>query len=119
MSTEDYLLPILEFSMPNAKNDVNKSAEIRAILEKNPKAKARDVISSLAEKGIRVSYNLVYLAKAKRGAKRRKQRRQKAVASANSAGIANPVQLILRVKGLADEAGGIRNLKQLVDVLAD
>jgi len=103
--------------MPRRKT--NKSAAIREFLISNPKTPTKDVISALAQKGIKVSHNLVYLTKAKMGARKRKQKRQKAVASANSAGIANPVQLILKVRSLADEAGGIRNLKQLVDVLAE
>ena len=31
----------------------------------------------------------------------------------------NPVELVLRVKDLAREVGGIKNLKLLVDLLAD
>jgi len=34
-------------------------------------------------------------------------------------GAANPVELVLRVKDMAREVGGIRNLKQLVDLLAE
>ena len=33
--------------------------------------------------------------------------------------VKNPVELVMRVKQLAREVGGIRNLKQLVDLLAD
>ena len=31
----------------------------------------------------------------------------------------NPVEVVLRVKDLAREVGGIQNLKQLVDLLAE
>jgi hypothetical protein len=31
----------------------------------------------------------------------------------------NPVELVLRVKDLAREVGGIKHLKQLVDLLAE
>lgn len=101
------------------KSGVNKSSEIRAILEKNPKTPAKEIVATLSAKGIKVSQNLIYLIKAKTGAKRRKAKRQKAVAAGKSAGMTNPVQLVLRVRSLATEAGGIRNLKQLVDVLAE
>jgi hypothetical protein len=35
------------------------------------------------------------------------------------AGVSNPVDLILKVRSLAEAAGGIRKLKQLVDALAE
>lgn len=105
--------------MAKGKNGVNKSAEIRAILEKNPKTPAKEITASLAGKGIKVSQNLIYFIKAKMGAKRRKAKRLKAAAAGKNAGMANPVQLVLKVRSLAAEAGGIRNLKQLVDVLAE
>src|SRR5438309_8858244 len=96
-----------------------KSAHVRELLEQNPKTPIREIIDTLAQKGIKVSYNLVYGIKAKMGAKRRKLKRQKAVASANSAGIANAADLVLKVRSLANEAGGMRNLKQLVEVLGE
>ena len=105
--------------MPKPKGDVNKSAEIRAILEKNPKTPTKDVVDSLAQRGIKISGNLVYLVKAKMGAKRRKVKRQHVMAAGRATGNNNPVELILKVRRLADEAGGIRSLKKLVDVLAE
>lgn len=105
--------------MPRAKGDINKSAEIRAILDKNPKTKIKEVMETLAQRGIKVSYNLVYGIKARKGAKRRKMKRQQAVASAKAAGVVNPVELILEVRSLAGKAGGIRKFKELVDALAE
>lgn len=104
--------------MAKQKADVNKSAEIQAILDKNPKASAKDIVSSLAEKGIKVSETYAYAMKAKGKAKKRKEKREKAVAASTSAGIANPVELIKDVRKLADRAGGIRHLKELVEILA-
>lgn len=101
------------------KNGVNKSAEIRAILDKDPKTPAKEIVAALSAKGIKVSQNLIYFIKAKMGARRRKARRQKAVATARSGGGSDPVQLVLKVRELAAQAGGIRNLKKLVDVLAE
>ena len=63
--------------------------------------------------------NLVYALKTKARARHRKQKRQQAVQAGRNAGMANPVALVLRVRQLAVEAGGIKHLKQLVDVLAE
>lgn len=105
--------------MAKKKSDVNKSAAIREILGKNPKTSVSEVVATLAGQGIKVSNNLVYLIKSKMGARRRKMKRQKAVAMSNSAGIANPVDLIRGVRVLAEKAGGIRKLKELVEILAE
>jgi hypothetical protein len=40
-------------------------------------------------------------------------------APGNSAGVADPVGLVRDVKALAERAGGLRKLKQLVDILAE
>ena len=57
--------------------------------------------------------------KSKMKAKKRMAKRQKAVALSNNTGIANPVDLIRDVKKLAERAGGLRTLKELVDVLVE
>lgn len=109
--------------MPNVKKgEVNKSAEVRAILEKNPKTPVKEVISTLKAKGIKVSYNLAYTIKAKMHHKKQKIKRQKAIATSQHVGhngSTNPVALILEVRQLAAKAGGIKGLKQLVDILAE
>ena len=53
------------------------------------------------------------------GQKRRRQKRELVKATSQKTEYGNPVELSLRVKKLATEAGGIKNLKQLVDALAD
>jgi hypothetical protein len=40
-------------------------------------------------------------------------------ASTRQTASANPVEVILRVKDLARDVGGIKNFKMLVDLLAD
>jgi hypothetical protein len=95
---------------------VNKSAAIRDMITQNPKAKASEIISLLADKGIKVRPHLVYLVKGKMRRIKRRQRRERAMATV---GNGNAVELILKVKGLAREAGGIGTLKQLVDALAE
>lgn len=98
---------------------VNKSAAVREILATNFDTPVRDIVSTLAGRGIQVHPNLVYLIKSKAKANRRKQKREKALENSKQLGIANPVDLILEVRRVAEKAGGLRHLKQLVDVLAE
>ena len=98
---------------------VNKSAEVRAILARDSHTPVRDIVANLAQRGIKIHPNLVYLIKSKARAGRRKQKRQKALENSKSLGIADPVELILEARRLAEKAGGMRHLKQLVDVLAE
>jgi hypothetical protein len=98
---------------------VNKSAAVREILAKNFHTPVREIVSTLEQRGIRIHPNLVYLIKSKAKATRRKQRRQKALENSKDLGIANPVELVLEVRRVAQKAGGMRHLKQLVDVLAE
>jgi hypothetical protein len=98
---------------------VNKSAAVREILAKQPHTPVKEIVSTLAARGIPIQPNLVYLIKSKAKANRRKQKREKALANSKELGVANPVELILEVRKLAVKAGGMRHLKQLVDVLAE
>jgi len=92
-----------------------KSAAIRELLAQNPKMPVKEVVSTLAVRGLKVNPNLVYGLKTKKKAKHRKQ----GVQVGRNSGKANPVQLVLKVKQLATEAGGMSHLKQLVDVLVE
>jgi hypothetical protein len=96
-----------------------KSAAVRALLAQSPQASVKDIVSSLAGRGISVNPNLVYLIKGKLKAQQRRQKRHRAVEAGRSAGLADPVELVRRVKELATAAGGIHYLKQLIDVLAE
>jgi hypothetical protein len=98
---------------------VNKSQEIRDALKLNPKAKSSEIVAALAAKGIKIANSLVYMVKSQMKHKQRRQKRELAASTSKALGIANPVDLILKVKGLAADAGGIRKLKQLVDVMAE
>ena len=98
---------------------VNKSVAVREILEKNPKTPVSEVVSTLAAQGIKISGNYVYMLKSKMKAKKRVEKRQKAMAVSAKTEIANPLDLIREVKQLAARAGGLRALKELVDVLAE
>jgi hypothetical protein len=100
-------------------SEVNKSDAVRATLDKNPKTPVKEVVSGLAAQGIKISGNYVYMLKSKMKAKERVEKRQKAMAVTAGAEVANPLDLIREVKQLAARAGGLRALKELVDVLAE
>jgi len=97
-------------------NGVNKSQAIRDALSENPKAGSKEIVARLAEKGIKVSSTLVYYIKSRA---RKVKRQQKRVAAASMIRTGSAVEVVLRVKTLAREVGGIKQLKQLVDVLAE
>jgi hypothetical protein len=105
--------------MPRRKNQngaVNKSAAIRELLNQNAKTPVKEIMATLAQKGIKVQPSLVYFLKAKMKRQKRRQIRERV---AQTTGNGNPVDLILKVKGLAAQAGGMGKLKQLVEVLAE
>jgi hypothetical protein len=62
---------------------------------------------------------MVYYVRSKLGQARRKEKRARVAESSGKMAVSNPVELVLRVKDLATEVGGIHNLKQLVDLLAE
>jgi hypothetical protein len=97
---------------------VNKSEAIREALAQHPQAQTKEVVALLAEKGIKVQPSLVYLIRSKQRQRRRQKRERVAQTSAKT-GSVDPVELVRKVKGLAQDAGGIRNLKKLVDILAE
>jgi hypothetical protein len=96
-----------------------KSRAVREALAQNPRMKVREIVSKLAGQGIEVSANHVYLIKSKRRAKHRRHQRQQAEQAGRNAGMANPVTLVLKVRQLSVEAGGMKHLKQLIDVLSE
>ena len=63
--------------------------------------------------------SLIYFVKSKANQKKRKARRALAEETSRQAGAINPLELIIRVKDLARELGGMKSLKQLVDLLAE
>lgn len=99
--------------MAKAEKKVNKSQAIREVLAADPKADYKTVIARAAEKGAKVSQTMVYYVRSKLGQAARKAKRDQATSSRS------PVELVARVKKLASEVGGMKQLKQLVDLLAD
>jgi hypothetical protein len=96
-----------------------KADAIREILKSDPNTPTRMVVDQLAEKGIKVHPNHVYLVKSKMKQRKRRQKREKVAATTRSTGIPNPAVAVTKVKTLALELGGLKNLKQLVDVLSE
>jgi hypothetical protein len=107
--------------------EVNKSAEIRALLKANPKITAKEVADTLALRGIRISPNLFYFIKGRmKGSKVRRRKRRQNVANimATSGATAKPTSgdvlvTIKKIKGLAAEVGGLRRLRALVEALSE
>lgn len=95
-----------------------KADAIREHLRQNPRARVKEVTAALAAKGIKVSDNHVYMIKSKSKARKRKANRVAATATAARSGISNPAEAVMQVRRLAHDLGGLRNLKQLVDVLS-
>ncbi|HEV3446517.1 MAG TPA: hypothetical protein VG099_17875 [Gemmataceae bacterium] len=97
----------------------HKSAAVRELLAQQPQASVKDIVAVLGSRGLVVNPNLVYLIKGKMKAQRRRQMSRQAVEAGRNAGLADPVELVRRVKELSKAAGGIHYLKQLLDVLAE
>ena len=98
---------------------INKSQAVRDFLAANPAADTKAVVAGLAEKGIKVAPTLVYFIKSKAKQAKRRAKRERVAASSRQTSAANPVEVVIRVKDLAREVGGIKNLKMLVDLLAE
>lgn len=107
--------------MAKHKSDINKSQAIRDMLKHHPGAKAREIVNLLASQSIKVTPQMVYVIKGKLAQinlqKRKKAKRVAAVGK--TFGNHDPVALVLKVKALSKEAGGMESLKALVEVLAD
>jgi len=101
---------------------INKSQAVRDELMRNPKMKCAQIVELLASKGIKVSGNLVYLIKSKAKQRAKMIRHERYVAQTREAKMTMPqtdaIRLIVGVRSLSNEAGGIRHLKQLVDSMA-
>jgi hypothetical protein len=105
-----------------AKRQTNKSQAIRDLYAKNPKLPVQHAVELLARAGTTVSPNLVYfvLGGLKGGAKRKTGQRRRAVAAqrgGNKTGMSDPIAIIVDLKALAVQAGGMANLKRLIEVL--
>jgi hypothetical protein len=115
-----YAKPVAK-GKPAAKGKgTNRSQAIRDELAKNPKATSKEIIASLKGKGIKVKSSLIYFVKAQQHKAKRTAKRARVTAEVSrTTPTSNPLELVLRVKGMAREVGGVANLKRLLDLLAE
>jgi hypothetical protein len=90
-----------------------KTQAIRDYMSANKKAKASEVVSALAEKGISVTTAAVYNLKAR---KRMGKRRRKAEANGQVVGLS--IDHLIAAKKLVDTVGGMQQAREAVDALA-
>jgi hypothetical protein len=109
-----------------AKAKVSMSQAIRDYLTANPKAKAKEVVAGLAEKGVKVNEGLVYAVKGGMAERKKRKKRVAKAAMAATAPSANGVPakadaltMIREVKALAAKAVGYAKLTELVAALAE
>ena len=82
--------------------------------------KAKEVVAALAEKGIKINTPLYYFIKGKmKGRNGRRKVRQKEAGVAAPSGSGDALSTIVKVKKLADDVGGLKKLKALVDALSE
>jgi hypothetical protein len=106
--------------MARKTNGESKSDEIRKLIKANPKMPVKDIMSTLAGRGIDVTDTLVYFVRGKmRGRRGRRKQARQMVAAVASTGNSDPVATVLKVKRWAEEVGGLKKLKALVDVLSE
>jgi hypothetical protein len=103
----------------NGKEKINMSQAIRDMMDEHPRAKSKEIMSLLADKGIRVQPSLVYFIRGQRRHRKGKQRRARFAETSRQIGSINPVEMVVKLKGLAESVGGLKNLKRLVDALAE
>ncbi len=115
--------------MAKKKSEVNKSLEIRTFMENNPKAKPREVVAALKDRGIEVSAQFVSTVKSnsiKTGGTKRRGRplgstKRAAVAAKPAAsrksGDSVSVQSLLKVKRVVKELGSIEETKAALATL--
>jgi hypothetical protein len=103
--------------------DVNKSEEIRQLYKVSPEISVKEVVSTLASRGIKVSESQVYFVKGKikgrKGRKKRMHRMVSSVAATTGTGNGDAVTTIRKLAGLASEVGGMRKLKAIIDALTE
>jgi len=106
--------------MAKKQQEPSKSSIIRDLLKQSPKLTTKEVVSTLAGRGIDVTEGLVYFVRGQtKGRRSRHKKAQQMVAKVTATGNTDPVATILKVKGWANQVGGLKKLKALVDALSD
>lgn len=114
------------------KTEVSKSDEIRKLLAAHPNLSAKDVVSTLASRGLTVTPNLVYFVKGakatKNGHSNGRHEKDKVKSwhvymstdgTTNGSTNGDVLTTITKVKDLAKHVGGMNRLKDLVTVMAE
>ncbi len=106
--------------MAKQKESVNKSAAIRDLVTQNPKMPVKEIVTTLAGKGIEVKPGMVYFVKGRMKKGKRKGRAKAEVSTGDGrTAKSDPVAVIRKVKNLASEVGGMAKLRALVEVLGE
>jgi hypothetical protein len=109
--------------MAKKNGEINKSEEVRQLLKANPQISVKEAVAKLAEKGIKISGNLFYFVKGQmKGRKARRKKAQRTVAKVTESthgSRSDAVATILKVKSWANEVGGMKTLKALVEALSE
>ncbi|MBM4072203.1 MAG: hypothetical protein FJ271_25245 [Planctomycetes bacterium] len=106
--------------MAKQKSEGNTSEEIRQALKANRKAKAKEIQAALKEKGVEVTTGQIYFIKGTlKGRKKKAKKVAAEIAAITPSPNSDPLKTILKVKGWANEVGGMKKLKALVDALSE
>ena len=90
------------------------------MLRANPEMPVKEIVSALAKRGLKVTDNLVYFIKGRlKGKRGRRKKTGQLVANVVPTSDTSPLATILRVKSCANEVGGLKKLKALVDALIE
>jgi hypothetical protein len=95
---------------------------IRDLFAKNPSIKAKEIVDTLATQGVKVTSGLVYLVKGKlAGGKKKAAKPTTATPSkaTPAASHGDALATIMKVKKVAEEIGGLKTLRALVEVLSE
>jgi len=114
-------------TMPRKKaKGPNKSAAIREYLDQNKRAKPKEIVAAMKEKGLDVSPQMVSTIKTKyKGRRRRKMSGQEVGNGLVNDRRGRPrksgkvsIEQLIAVKRLADQVGGVQAAREALDVLA-
>ena len=100
--------------MPRKKSDVNKGQLVHEVLDKNPKAKASEVVAALAEKGVKVSSTYVYGLKAMGKAEKRKAKPSRRIAKNWRSEFRNGLVISKDAAGLLNKSATLRPNPSLI-----
>ena len=99
------------------KPEVNKTEEIRNILENDPKAKPTEIATILAKRGIKVTAGYVSTIKTALKKKKGSSKKARKSATAKSSGDHVSLQQLLEAKKFADKIGSVDEAGKLLQAL--